>query len=255
MGTLGAAKDSNRDGWGDLKLEYHTVQPNRWTFQSRTIREWIEQRLRGRVLNACAGKTRLAHDHEIVRNDIDEQRDADLHLDVCEIADELEDKTFDTVVYDPPFSSYQASRSYEGRAVGDTALAKRQFHELLAPGGRVIQFGYTTTCMPMALDYERVSVGVFNTLGQMNDILGAVDQKPGRRAGRTEVVLVTHRTRTCDEHGPRRDDDLPDCPGCAATVRLAETEQRLTAVEAALDELEQRLEAVEAEFDELEADG
>ena len=44
--------------------------------------------------------------------------------------------------------------------------------------------------------------------------------------------------RTCDEHGPRRDDDLPDCAGCAVTVRLAEVEQRLAAVEAALDELE-----------------
>jgi hypothetical protein len=48
----------------------------------------------------------------------------------------------------------------------------------------------------------------------------------------------THRTRTCDEHGPRRDDALPDCPACAVTVRLAEAEQRLAAVEAALDELE-----------------
>jgi hypothetical protein len=48
----------------------------------------------------------------------------------------------------------------------------------------------------------------------------------------------THRTRTCDEHGPRRDDDLPDCPMCALSVRLAEAEQRLAALEARLAELE-----------------
>jgi len=65
----------------------------------------------------------------------------------------------------------------------------------------------------------------------------------------------TPRNRTCDEHGPRRDDDLPDCPGCADATRLVETEQRLEAVEAGLDELEQRLEAVEGGLDELEADG
>jgi hypothetical protein len=65
----------------------------------------------------------------------------------------------------------------------------------------------------------------------------------------------THRTRTCDEHDPRRDDALPDCPGCAVTVRLAETEQRLAAVEARLAETEQRLAAVEARLDELEAGG
>jgi len=189
MGTLGAAKDSNRDGWDDLELEYHTVQPNRWTFQSRTIREWIEQRLRGRVLNACAGKTRLAHDHEIVRNDIDEQRDADLHLDVCEIADELEAESFDTIVYDPPFSQYQASRSYDGQDVGNAALAKRQFDLLLRPGGRVIQFGFTTTCMPVEIEregetvrYRREAVAIFNTLGQMNDYLGTMDVKAGDEA-------------------------------------------------------------------------
>jgi hypothetical protein len=179
MGTLGAAEDSDRDDWSDLELSYHTVSPNRWTFQSDKIRRWVEQRLQGRVLNACAGKTKLAHDHEIVRNDIDEDRDADLHVDVCCIADELEKESFGTIVYDPPFSQYQANRTYDGEQVGDDALAQRQFDELLAPGGRVIQFGFTTTCMPMSLGYERREVAVWNTLGRMNDYLSVVDKKPG----------------------------------------------------------------------------
>jgi len=180
MGVLNDAVDANKQGRrDDIDLSYWTVQPNRWTFRSTKMRKWVEQRLRGRTLNACAGKTKLIHDHEVVRNDIDEDRDAHHHIDVCEIADELEGESFDTVVYDPPFSANQANRSYEGRDVGDDALAKRQFHELLNPGGRVIQFGYTTTCMPMELEYERLAVGVFNTLGRMNDVLGTVDQKPG----------------------------------------------------------------------------
>jgi hypothetical protein len=86
MGALGAAEDTDRDDWDDLELSYHTVRPNKWTFQSTKIRRWVESRLQGRVLNACAGKTKLANDHEIVRNDLDESRDADLHVDVCEIA-------------------------------------------------------------------------------------------------------------------------------------------------------------------------
>jgi len=179
MGALGAAEDSDRDDWADLELSYHTVAPNRWTFTSDKIRAWVERRLRGRVLNACAGKTTLAHDHEIVRNDIDEDRDADCHVDVCEIAAHFEPESFDTIVYDPPFSQNQATRSYEGRDVGDDALAKRQFDKLLAPGGRVIQFGFTTTCMPMSLGYERQAVAVWNTLGRMNDYLSVVDEKPG----------------------------------------------------------------------------
>lgn len=116
---------------------------------------------------------------EIVRNDIDEQRDADLHLDVCEIADHLEPESFDTVVYDPPFSDYQAHRSYDGQQVGNDALAKQQFDALLRPGGRVIQFGYTTTCMPNELGYRRKTAWIWNTLGRMNDYLSVVDEKPG----------------------------------------------------------------------------
>ena len=175
LDAVGAPSDGERD---DIDLSYYTVQPNRWTFQSAKIRRWVERHLRGRVLNACAGKTTLTHDHEIVRNDIDERRDADLHVDVCAIADHVEPASFDTVVYDPPFSQYQATRSYDGEHVGDDGVAKQQFDELLRPGGRVIQLGYSTTCMPMNLGYERQAVAVFNTLGRMNDYLGTVDEHP-----------------------------------------------------------------------------
>lgn len=172
-----SAVGSNRDGnRTDIELEYYTVQPNRWTFTSKKIRRWVEKHLRGRVLNACAGKTMLTHDHEIIRNDIDTDRDADLHVDVCEIADHLEHGSFDTVVYDPPFSSHQATRTYDGQEVGDDGVAKQEFDALLRPGGRVIQLGYTTTCMPMSLGYPRKAVAVFNTLGRMNDVLGSVDE-------------------------------------------------------------------------------
>lgn len=108
MGVLGAAQDGRKD-WSDLTLSYDTVQPNKWTFQSDKIRRWVEERLRGRVLNACAGKTKLVHDGEAV-------------------------------------------------VAGQDAVTKRQFDKLLAPGGRVIQFGFTTTCMPTSLGYERDEV-------------------------------------------------------------------------------------------------
>lgn len=179
MGSLGAAVGANKQGdrSDDIDLSYYTVQPNRWTFQSDTIRDWVENHLDGRVLNACAGKTHLRHDGEIIRNDLNQDRDADLYVDVCEIAGHFDRASFDTIIYDPPFSQNQASRSYNGRNVGDDALAKRQFHELLRQGGRVIQFGYSTTCMPMSLGYTREAVGLFNTLGRMNDYLGTVDRR------------------------------------------------------------------------------
>jgi hypothetical protein len=181
MGALGPAADAHKDGRrDDIELGYWTVQPNRWTFQSEKIRRWVEARLQGRVLNACAGQTTLTTDGPIVRNDLDPDCDADTHYDVCEIAEFFEAASFDTIVYDPPFSQHQATRTYDGRQVGDDALAKRQFDELLAAGGRVIQFGFSTTCMPMSLGYERSDVAIFNTLGRMNDYLAVVDEKPGQ---------------------------------------------------------------------------
>lgn len=184
MGNLDAAEGRTREDFADLDMTYETVQPNRWTFQSDKIRREVEKRLRGRVLNACAGKTKLAHGGPIVRNDIDTARDADYYVDVCEISEHFEPASFDTIVYDPPFSENQASTTYElddGTEVvaGRGAIAKREFHDLLADGGRVISFGFTTTNMPLSLGYTREWVGVFNTLGRMNDYLASMDVKDG----------------------------------------------------------------------------
>lgn len=173
--AVGAKKQGDRSE--DINMSYYTVQPNRWTFASDKIRTWVEDRLEGRVLNACAGRTKLEHDDEVIRNDINEERDVDMHVDVCEIADHFDTASFDTVVFDPPFSLNQANKTYEGEKVGSDSLAKRQFHELLRPGGTVIQFGFTTTCMPLSLGYEREAVAIFNTLGRMNDYLGTVDKR------------------------------------------------------------------------------
>lgn len=184
MGVFNEAVDATKQGRrDDIDLSYWTVQINKWTFQNKKMRKWCESWIQGRTLNACAGKTKLTHDDVIVRNDIDESRDADTHVDVVEIADHFEAGSFDTIVFDPPYSAYQANEEYDGEQVGSVAKAKREFDELLAPGGRVIQFGYTSTNMPMDRGYERKAVAVFNTLGQMNDVLGCVDQKPGEPAG------------------------------------------------------------------------
>lgn len=64
----------------DVTFTYCTVQPNRWTFSAAKIRAWVEQYLDGRVLNACAGPTKLGHS-PVHRNDIDPEIDADTHVD------------------------------------------------------------------------------------------------------------------------------------------------------------------------------
>jgi len=165
------------DGEAPFPIKYYSVQPNRWTFQNDKIRKWVESHLQGRVLNSCAGKTKLSHDGEIHRNDYNPDRDADTHFDVVEIAEHFEPNTFDCIVFDPPFSEKQADSSYDGVQVAEIGQAMRQFDQLLTANGTVIQMGFTTTCMPGELDYVRQEVAIFNTLGRMNDWLGTVDKR------------------------------------------------------------------------------
>lgn len=158
-----------------------TQQVPKWTFENESVRSWVEARLQGRVLNACAGKTQLDHGGEIVRNDIDEDRNADLYVDVADLRDHLEPECFDTVVFDPPYSLYQSNLRYDGEQVGHARAAKDGFDYLLKPGGQVIELGYSGSCMPSRLGYERIERVWFNTFGRMKDVLGSIDRKQQTR--------------------------------------------------------------------------
>lgn len=173
--------ERNTDGYvNGLDMRYYSIMPKRWSFQVPDVRNWVEEHMEGRVLNACAGEEYLDYDGEIVRNDVDPEKDADHHLDVVNLSDELAKQSFDCIVFDPPFSNNQAESTY-GVDVqtnpGNNKEATREFHKLLRPTGVVIQLGFTTTCMPGKLGYDREAVAVFNTLGRQHDWLGVVDRR------------------------------------------------------------------------------
>lgn len=161
----------------DPDMKFYTVMPSKWTFESDKIKEWVESHLEGRVLNACAGKVKLSHDDEVVRNDLNPEMEADYHEDVCSISDLFERRSFDTVVFDPPFSRNQAEKQYSGLQPEDWKAAIDEFNELLGGGGKIIQLGFTATCVSRAQPYRKVEVAVFNTLGRQNDWIGTVDKK------------------------------------------------------------------------------
>jgi len=174
------------------------------TFESEAIRKWTEKRLDGFILNACCGESELHHHSEIWRNDIEPEIRADSHVDVARLAAEFESDTFDTIVFDPPWSMYQANMRYDGNhvtkgeiaidmsdlpqsvkrektQVGHARLAKDGFDYLLKPGGKVIQLSYNGTCMPQRLNYQRLERVMFDPIGEGKTLIGSVDKKVQRK--------------------------------------------------------------------------
>lgn len=148
----------------------------KWTFQYPPARKFVEKRLSGRVLNACAGKTELNHDGEIVRNDLNPDRDADFHYDVVEIAEHFPENHFGTIVFDPPFDQQQADELYDGMHASDINAAFEQFNDLVAPGGKVITFGWNSWGMKTYRAFERSETVLFQRGAVLQDVIAVVDQ-------------------------------------------------------------------------------
>lgn len=159
-----------------------------WTFECPQVRRVVEAYLSGRVLNACAGKTRLTYSGEVHRNDIDPERDADTHHDVAELDEHLESESYDTIVFDPPFDPDQAAEHYNGHKVGRGPSggiwkARDALANLTAPGGRVLSFGWNSVGLQARDDFDREAVHLFQRI-QKPDVVLVVDRK-------THQTLVT----------------------------------------------------------------
>jgi len=163
---------------------------SRWTFEYTPARTIVENYLSGRVLNACAGKTKLQHDGEIVRNDLNPDRDADTHHDVAEIASHFEPCSFDTAIFDPPFDEKQAETKYDGLHAMDVYAALEQFNELVRPGGHVVTFGWNSWGMRSFAAFERVDTVLLQRGPIHRDVIVTVDRRntysltDGQRGGR-----------------------------------------------------------------------
>lgn len=94
------------------------------TFEEPNIRNHVLGYMTGRVLNACAGPTKLSEWYtggEIIRNDLDPGIESDVTMDIAELACHFPANSFDTIVFDPPWSTYQSNLRYNGFMVNKTA--------------------------------------------------------------------------------------------------------------------------------------
>jgi len=153
---------------------------SRWTFEYTPARKFVEKRLRGRVLNACAGKTKLNHNGKIIRNDLNPDRDADTRYDVAEIADHFAPGSFQTVVFDPPFDEKQAETKYDGLHAKDVYAALEQFRQLVGHNGLVICFAWNSWGMRSFGAFEREETVLFQRGPIHRDVITTVDRRTSR---------------------------------------------------------------------------
>lgn len=200
-------------GAQDVETHFIPVSPfSKWTFEDDSIRGWVENTFNEgeTILNVCAGETELVAPPggTILRNDANPDRKADFHVDVAELAalDELEAKSVDRIVFDPPWSLYQSNLRYQGEHVhqvskegtanidlsklpfdtpgpnektqiGHAAIAKRGFDHLLKPGGEILELTFHGTSMRNSMGYERQERVIFDPVGEARAVIGSRDKK------------------------------------------------------------------------------
>jgi hypothetical protein len=144
--------------------------PRSWTFQMPKLRKWMEDRIEGHTLNLFGGITRLKGD--VVYNDLNPDLPADLRRDAYDLNQWADSHArFDTVIFDPPYSAFQAVRTYGRKRAQEVTHARDVVEYVLKPGGRVISFGFNTTGMGMSRGYEKEAILIVNCGGSHNDYL------------------------------------------------------------------------------------
>lgn len=181
----------------DLPVTYLRARASTWTFSDPKVKSWVESRVEGRVLNLFAGKTQLDHQNEIIRVDINEDRKANYHFDALHVKQYFEDRSFDTVILDPPFSEIQSRKHYNGEHAGKFKHIRDEVADLVKPGGKTLTFGYHSTGMATTRGFEKEEILLINHGGRFPDTVGSIDRRgENPRDGNTSEDMYEHSRDT-----------------------------------------------------------
>lgn len=121
------------------------AMPNSKTFQIKPIRELINKYAYGVIVDPFANDSKIG----TITNDLDEQYDADYHMDALDFLKMLGDNSIDTVLYDPPYSPRQVSECYTslGKTVNMQTTQASYWSKQKEQIGRIVKKdGVVITC-------------------------------------------------------------------------------------------------------------
>ena len=158
------------------------AMPNKWTFSIPPINTLVRKYAgNGRKwADPFAGKSTFAE----FRNDLNPNNDQPSKVEAAEFMATLSD--LDGVLFDPPYSITQVSRSYEEMGykfkgkenpTGGFPKVKSEIARAVRNGGLVISFGWNTVGMGKKNNFVIEEILLVSHGGNRNDTLCTVERK------------------------------------------------------------------------------
>lgn len=161
------------------KLNLVHTNLRRYTFQSSKIKDWVESRSKGRVLNLFAGKTLLSLLE--IRNDKDPNMPADYHKDALDFVLSYKGSKFNTIILDPPYSYRKSMEMYKGNYTSKFKLIADNLRKITTKNAHIISFGYHSTFMGKKRNYYLKELCIFAHGGAQHCTIGIVEAFNKRR--------------------------------------------------------------------------
>jgi len=157
-------------------IEYMKVPLHKYTFKPRPMREWVECVCEGKTLNLFAGPTRLEINE--TTNDIDDTFKCDYNKDAIELIELLRDndKKFNTIILDPPYSYRKSMEMYKGNVNSKFNLLKDLILTILDKNGIVITFGYHSISMGSSREFDVEKILLMYHGGAIHDTIATVER-------------------------------------------------------------------------------
>jgi len=157
------------------KLSLINTNLRRYTFESPKIKEWVEDRSRGFVLNLFAGKTKLNLNE--FRNDINPDMPALTHMDAVDFAKKYKGRKFDTIICDPPYSYRKSMEMYEGKYASNFRMLSDLLPFILKETGIIISFGYHSTFLGKVRGFKLKELCIFAHGGAQHCTIGIIEER------------------------------------------------------------------------------
>lgn len=165
-----------------MKITRVWSMPNKHTFDIEPIRRFVIDNLHGYSVDPFANKSRLA----TVTNDIDPTYDTDYNVDAIEFLRNINNSTVDCVLFDPPYSPTQVSRSYQqfkntvnmtAECKGFWKLIKKEIERIVKPDGVVISCGWNSNGIGEKYGFTLQELLIVAHGGRHYDTLVTLEQK------------------------------------------------------------------------------